>query len=111
MTTPQPHEINAWLGPARDELTSEQYETFTRLATSHPGEAAWLAALEAVTGHLDIRDLADADTRARTAAAEARTRLRQAVVIGLEAGVWRSEDEAARAAGVTRMTIRSWAGK
>lgn len=115
----QPHEITAWLGPVK--LTPEQLSTFTRLVTDWTGDnpdaddtesgAAWVAALETATGELDVPALARADQAAQLAAAEARSRLRQAVQMGLTVGRWPSEDAAAAAAGVTRMTIRAWAGK
>lgn len=72
--------------------------------------AAWLrAALAYHDGSLDLAACAEADHAAQDLADDARRALRAAVTVLVEEGM--SESEAARMAGVTRMTVRSWMGK
>lgn len=60
-------------------------------------------------GSVDLAALGRARDDARRAFDEATATLRAGVLRALEDG--RAEAEVARAAGVTRMTVRSWAGK
>lgn len=114
----QDHEIDGWLGTARDELTAEQRTEFARIVrayhattTGRPGEredyaeqdeAAMRAALEQVEGTLDVaqlgREYRGAQTRAYAGA-----------MIATLAGM--SEVEAAQAATISRATLRKALGK
>jgi DNA-binding phage protein len=109
----QDHEIDSWLGDVVNELDADQLDEFQRLVRAYhetqdgrPGEpadyfdedeAAWRAALEQVEGTLDVeqagREYHGAKRRAYAAA-----------IIATLAGM--SEVEAARAAGISRPTLR-----
>ena len=100
------HELDAWLG---DDWTAEQRD---KIATdwrvwegTHPdadedeGDAMLTAIAQYHDRALTIPNLA-----------RARAEARAAVVVSVTLGGM-SEAEAARAAGVDRMTVRSWLGK
>jgi hypothetical protein len=113
MSPIQDHEIDAWLGPALEELSEEQREEFGRLVRAHQetqngreGEdadyaeedtAAWNAALEHVTGVFDLAARGIAYRDAQDAAYAG-------AVIATLAGM--SEVQAARDATITRRTLR-----
>lgn len=102
----QRHELDAWLG---DDWTDEQRdkiaEDFGTWEAANPeaGEDESTAMLTAIAQHHDkaltIPNLT-----------EVRREARAAVVVSVTLGGM-SEAEAARAAGVDRMTVRSWLGK
>lgn len=58
---------------------------------------------------VQIKDAGEKLAVARHAEKTARSRVRDVVLAALEAGV--SESEAATLAGVSRLTVRAWAGK
>jgi DNA-directed RNA polymerase specialized sigma24 family protein len=102
----QDHELIAWLG---DDWTPEQQEKITadwrEWESSHPDadEAEGTAILTAICQHhdgvLEVPNLTEARRAAQAGV----------VVLVTVAGV--SESEAARRAGVDRMTVRKWLGK
>lgn len=106
MTKMQRHEMDAWLG---DDWTDEQRdkiaEDFSDWEDAHPDadEDEGSAVLTAIAQHHDkvltIPNLA-----------RVREEARAAVVVCVTLGGM-SESEAARAAGVDRMTVRKWLGK
>lgn len=121
----QQADITAWLGDAADDLTDEQITEFTSLVrayhdtvvTQRPNygtddyhsadyadddTAAWIAALEHVTGTLDLAARGRAFIQARTDA-------RQAAIIAALAG--EKEAVAARQAAVSRPWLREQLGK
>jgi hypothetical protein len=115
----QDHEIDAWLGDARGDLTDEQWETFASLvrdyerqiAQGREGEAAdfweedsaaWVAALEQVEGRLDVAARGRAYRDAKDAAYAG-------AIIATLAGM--SEVQAADDATITRATLRKALGK
>lgn len=112
----QPHEVAAWLG---DGWTDEQVEQVTAeyLAwergepDADPAlrEAVLTAIAQRVDGTLDLPAVARRDLGGQIRAHRARTALRAAVIAAVAGGM--SESEAARQAGVTRMTVRQWIGK
>ena len=112
----QDNEIDAWLGDAA--LTPDQRAEFGRLVREYAhtvghwtgdaadyadeDQAAWVAALESVTGQLDV---AARGREYRTA----RDRAYAGAVIAVLAGM--SEVQAAREATITRRTLRRAMGK
>lgn len=115
----QDDEIDAWLGgPGVNDLTPAQQEEFARLVRAYHAttldrvgeaadyaeedEAAWIAALEHVTTGLDVAE-------AGRAYRSAQTRAYAAAVVAVLAGT--SEVEAARAATISRATLRKALGK
>lgn len=58
---------------------------------------------------MSLDALAKEYSAARTALAEVRDQLREAVLSEIDAGM--SEQEAAKRAGVSRLTVRAWRGK
>lgn len=116
VTSVEQHEIEAWLGDDWDPTRrTAVVDTILAWETDHPDaddterDAAWTALAQQADGVLDLDGMRRADIAARSAAAEARIRLRTAVEAVVADGM--SEAEAARQSGVTRMTIRSWLGK
>lgn len=106
MTRMQDHELVAWLGddwtPAQIEKITEDWRTWE---SAHPdaeddeGAAVLTAICQHHDGVLEVPNL----TEVRRAA-------RAAVVVLVNFGRV-SEVEAARRAGVDRMTVRKWLGK
>lgn len=112
----QDHEITAWLGPV--ELTDEQRDRFDRLVreydetqTGRDGEdadyweednAAMVAALEQVTGTLDVAARGRAYRRAKDEAYAG------AMIAALDGA---SEVQVAADATITRRTLRQLLGK
>lgn len=112
----QDHEINAWLGDV--ELTDEQRDEFATLVRAYAetqagrdGEpddyrdedtAAWVAALEAVEGKLQVSARGRAYREAKTAAYAG-------AIIAVLDGT--SEVQAAAQATITRRTLRQLLGK
>ena len=108
MTKMQRHELDAWLG---DDWTDEQRdkiaEDFSAWGDANPDAeddtGATAAALTAIArlheGGLTIPDLN-----------QVRREAKAAVVVSVMFGGM-SESEAARLAGVDRMTVRKWLGK
>lgn len=106
MAKMQRYELDAWLG---DDWTAEQrdkiaedfgdWEDANPDASEEEGAAVLAAIAQHHDGALTIPDLA-----------RAREEARAAVVVSVTLGGM-SESEAARAAGVDRMTVRKWLGK
>lgn len=104
--TMQQHELLAWLG---DDWTPEQIEKITEDwrawesahpdATDEDGTAVLTAICQHHDGTLDVPNLTEVRRAAKAAV----------VVLVTFGGV--SESEAARRAGVDRMTVRKWLGK
>jgi hypothetical protein len=46
--TAEEHEVEAWLGDARQDLTAEQIQAFYARVKSEPDESVWLATLEEI---------------------------------------------------------------
>jgi hypothetical protein len=105
--TMQRHELDAWLGPDgwTDEQRGKIAEDFGTWERQHPDadqdEAA--AMLTAIAQHHD-------GTLKIPNLAEVRREAKAAVVVSVTVGGM-SEAEAARAAGVDRMSVRKWLGK
>jgi hypothetical protein len=102
----QRYELDAWLG---DDWTDEQRdkiaEDFSAWENANPDadEELGEAVLTAIAQHHDrVLTIPDLNRVRREA--------RAAVVVSVTLGNM-SEAEAARAAGVDRMTVRSWLGK
>lgn len=106
MTKMQRHELDAWLG---DDWTDEQREKiaedFSAWEDTNPdadddeGSSVLTAIAQHHDGVLSIPDLA-----------RVRAEAKAAVVVSVTIGGM-SEAEAARVAGIDRMTVRKWLGK
>jgi hypothetical protein len=116
----QRHEIEAWLGPAFEEMTEEQVDRVQREAerieARYPGEGYEMereAALTAVTqyllGEASPAGVGDELATARLGEMQARARAQQVAVMAVQDGM--SEAEAARQVGLDRMTVRKALGK
>lgn len=112
------HELEAWLGPALDDLTPEQVEQLRQeavaIAARYPDddddrEAALSAAVLHLLGELTAEQVDQ--QRRETVAAERRARV-QAIQIGcMLHAEGLSEERAARAVGISRRTLRIALGK
>ena len=109
MASTQRYEVEAWLGDAADEMTSEQIDEFHRAWDEISGllpdpddqdqrDELLTSAHLAITGGLTLEQ-----------AAIGKAALRWLTVSAVRDGM--SEVEAAERAGVTRMTVRAWQGK
>lgn len=109
----QRHEIEAWVNPPAWDDPADAERVIDEIeASGSDSEADWTRI--AFGGDSDaagpLLDAASRDyDRAGEAFEAARDALREAVLSALSAGM--SEVEAAQRAGVTRMTVRKWAGK
>jgi GH24 family phage-related lysozyme (muramidase) len=112
--------IEAWLGPALDEMTEEQIDRMQqaadRIDDRYPDpddeqerEAARIAACQYLLGETTIDDARESLLRVRVRAGEALAAAQQIAVMCVADGV--SEAEAARRAGIDRMTVRKALGK
>jgi hypothetical protein len=106
MAKMQDHELAAWLGdnwtPKQIEKITQDWRTWEATrpdASDDQGTAVLTAICQHHDGTLEVPDLAQARRAARAGA----------VVLVMFGGV--SESEAARRAGVNRMTVRKWLGK
>lgn len=103
----QRYELDAWLGPdgwtdeQRDKIAEDYsaWEAANPDASEDEGEAMLTAIAQHHDRALSIPNLA-----------RVREEARAAVVVSVTLGGM-SESEAARAAGVDRMTVRKWLGK
>lgn len=116
----QPHEIDAWLGPARDDLSDEQYERFAReadrIAARYPdaddadeSSAALSATLAYLLGDSTPESVAEDLADARRRLSEAMAAAQQVAAMLVTDG--RSEVRAAETMGIDRMTLRKALGK
>jgi hypothetical protein len=113
-------DIEAWLGPALDEMTEEQIDRMQqaadRIDDRYPDpddeqerEAARIAACQYLLGETTIDDVRESLLRARLQVGEALAAAQQIAVLCVADGM--TEAEAARRAGIDRMTIRKALGK
>lgn len=120
MTTIQRHELEAWLGPALQDLTEAQVERVHRAAerihARYPGEdqgvlrdAATKATVDYLAGDLTIERAGVKLIWARIAEREASVVAQQVAVLAVEDGA--TEVAAASAAGIDRNTLRKALGK
>jgi hypothetical protein len=116
----QRYELEAWLGPALEDMTGEQVDTLhavveeihERWPDRDEGperDAASVAALQHMLGEVSLRERGELLGRAREAEREAVVSSRQAALMAVRDGV--SESQAAREAGLDRMTVRRMLGK
>lgn len=114
----QRHELEAWLGPALDELTDEQIDRLATdaddISTRHPHDddartAALSAAVQYLLGEVDIDQAGSALLAARRVEADAYAAAQQLAAMAVTDGM--PEAEAARRAGIDRMTVRKVLGK
>lgn len=113
------HELEAWLGPALDDLTSEQIDRLAaeanrlseRYDDDHLNEwnAAMSAAVQYVLGETTVEDAGHRLTAARRTEAETYAASQQVAVMAVTDGM--SEEKAAQAAGISRMIVRRALGK
>ena len=115
----QRYEVEAWLGPALDDMTAEQVDAFARMVEAigdrYPGadeadvrELASSGALQVMLGASTLDELGRALAGARRVEREAMAMLTGAIIA---ASASQSESEVARRASVTRMTVRKALGK
>jgi len=120
MPTMQPYELQAWLGPAADDLTPEQTTDLlaqhNRWLLAHPedahsdrGTAMLTARVQVLLGELDLRALSAQHLLAATTEAAARRELYAGIIAATDAGL--SEVDAARLSGISRNTVRKITGK
>ena len=118
-------ELEAWLGPALDDMTDEQVDTFAalveRIAGRYPGRdsgqhpdeeamgEAMSGALMILLGDDTLAGLGGEWARARQAEREAMARLTGAIIAASGAG--RAETEIAAETGLTRRSVRKALGK
>ena len=121
----QRYELEAWLGPALDDMTAEQVDAFAamvdRIETRYPGRDHGQhpdeeAAVEAMSGALMVllgddalAGLAGEWSRVKRAEREAMARLTGAIIAASTAG--RMETEIAAETGLNRGTVRKALGK
>lgn len=114
MTTRR-HELEAWLGPALDELTPEQVDQLhresDRIGERYPDpddqdlrDAALSAATQYLLGETSIDDVGRELTEIRLREARAYAAAYQIATLAAEAGM--PEAEVARRVGIDRMTVR-----
>lgn len=114
------HELEAWLGPAMTDLTTEQVERLHReaeaIAARYPDpddadarEAALIAATQYLLGELSVEEAARQLREARAVVTRASVVAQQIATMLHADGL--SEVDAARAAGITRRTLRIALGK
>lgn len=116
----QTHELDAWLGDTRADLTDDQYarlrDEATDIARRYPDpddagdrDAALSATVQYLLGELTPIAAGAALTRARIAAREASVTAQQVSRLTVLDGT--PEAQAARDAGIDRMTVRKVLGK
>ncbi|WP_433717483.1 hypothetical protein ACQP2U_44000 (plasmid) [Nocardia sp. CA-084685] len=115
------HEIQAWAGPAWDELTPERRDQLAHIAGDvaerYPDpddqplrDAALSAAVQYWLGETSLEDAAAELIRTRQAEAAARAAARQLAILAAAEGI--SETRIADRLGVQRAkTLRTWLGK
>jgi hypothetical protein len=113
-------DIEAWLGPALDEMTEEQIDRMQqaadRIDDRYPDpddeqerEAARIAACQYLLGEVTPEQVAENLAKARRAEMAASVAAQQVAVMVVEDGM--PEAKAARLVGLDRMTIRKALGK
>lgn len=118
----QDYELDAWLGPAVDDVTDEQRAAIKTAADrvdarwpendlSDLREAAFNAAVQVVLGDTTLAETGAAYTKARIAEQEAHAVLTGALIAQAELAPATAEQALAEVAGVTRMTVRKALGK
>jgi hypothetical protein len=113
----QRHEIEAWLGPAFGEAQVDRvHREAVRIWARYPDqddaverEAALSATTQYLLGETTIDDAGESLLRARIDAAGALAAAQQIAVMCVADGM--TEAEAARRAGIDRMTVRKALGK
>jgi hypothetical protein len=102
--TLRPGEFRVWKA-----FTGAEADTFAQEMVAGGLWGIQVVAPVGAPGLDDVRKLGRERTEARRRAGEATMQLRAAVLAALAGG--HTETEVAAAAGVDRMTVRSWAGK
>lgn len=111
-------ELEAYLGDAAATTTEEQVDELLRLAgvieeiypdPDGDGSAIFAGAVKLVLGDANLEALASVLAKARQRERDAMADLAGAVIASVGRGV--SEAEAARRAGVSRITVRAMVGK
>lgn len=116
----QEYEINAWLGPAVDDLDEEQWTRFADVwrdvGARYPDpdeqaerNAALTAAVQFILAETTPAEAGRALDQARTAQIEALAAARQVAIMAVEDGAY--EHVVADELRVTRRTVRKWQGK
>jgi hypothetical protein len=116
----QRYELEAWLGAALDDMTTEQVDTmhaaveeiherWSDVDDDAERQAASVAALQHIIGEVSLAERGENLRRARDAEREAVIASRQAALMAVRDGM--SESQAARDAGLDRMTVRRMLGK
>lgn len=117
-TTIDRYELEAWLGPAADDLTPDQIDRLHRVAREiharYPDdadnrEAALTAAVQWMLGDITLDQARNQLVSARIAAARASAVAQQVAVMAHADGM--PESRAAAAVGIDRMTLRKALGK
>lgn len=114
------HPLYAWLGPAEPDLTDEQLVRLLaeseRIEARYPDEddqyrrdAALSAAVQYILGETTIDEAGRARSAAKIAELEASAASQQIAAMCCDDGM--GEIEAARRAGIDRMTVRKARGK
>lgn len=114
------NELRNWLGPALEELTSEQVDRLTReshtISTRYPDpdeqdlrDAALSAAVQYLRGETSIDDAGSTYTAARLATNRLQAASRQIAAMASTDGM--PDLQAARRSGVDRMTLLKDLGK
>lgn len=112
--------IDAWLGPAADDLDDDQRDRFTavwdQVVEQYPApedqdlrNAALSAAVQYLSGETTPSEAGRALGRANAALAEARAAVRAVAGLAIDDGA--SEYALHQELGITRTTLRSWLGK
>jgi len=115
-----PEQMQAWLGPAWDELSAEQRQRFATVVddvdSRYPDpddqplrDAALFAAVQWMLGEITAEQAGAALRDARTREELARAAARQVAVMAVQDGA--TEAGTARAVGVERAALRTWLGK
>lgn len=116
----QRHEIEAWPGPAMDQLTTDQVDRVQaaadQIAERHPHEddadlreAALSATVQFLLGETSVEEAGSRLAAIRAAQREAYAVAMQVAAMAVEAGT--PEAIVARQLGVDRMTVRKALGK
>ncbi|WP_328439074.1 hypothetical protein [Nocardia puris] len=117
----EPHELEAWAGPAWAELDGAQRERLARsanaIAARYPDpddqdlrDAALSATVQHLLGETSLEDAAHELARTRRDEAAARAAMRQIVILSARDGV--SEAAIAARTGLSRArTVRAWLGE
>lgn len=114
------HEMEAWAGPAWEDLTESQREQLARIADDvaerYPDpddqplrDAALSAAVQYMLGDTNLEEVGQEFHRTQRARELAKVAAKQAARIANTDGV--PETQIASMLGVNRMTVRSWLGK